>query len=267
MRPKLFIIAVLALAGWSGLSAAENVKTVGGVARANVKTIGGVAEANIKTLLGVDNTSAGGSAVVFTDNFDRSNSDSLGANWTEAAGGWTIDANVLEVSSISYAHCLAIYSGMATTGGSQHVQVTLSTAIASSYPSIVLRYTNSSSPFYAIQFRITEQVVRWLRYADVATTSTTLTDSSTLGTTTGDVWIITIDGTDNDIVIRGWKNPGTTYDAARDTASNVNGDTTPDFEFTTNDGSPVNSGTYVGVQGYQAAANRIMFNDFQGGDL
>lgn len=42
------------------LAAAENIKSVGGVAKARIKSITGVAEANIKSMEGVDNTASGG---------------------------------------------------------------------------------------------------------------------------------------------------------------------------------------------------------------
>lgn len=66
------------------LFAAENIKSVNGVAKANIKAVGPVAEANIKAVGPVDNTAAGGGAVA-TDDFNRANGG-LGANWTVQAG-------------------------------------------------------------------------------------------------------------------------------------------------------------------------------------
>lgn len=83
-RPMCRKYLLLVLACVASLFAAENVKTVNGVARANVKTIDGVPIANIKTLNGVDNTGGGG-PVLATDDFNRADGG-LGANWTVQTG-------------------------------------------------------------------------------------------------------------------------------------------------------------------------------------
>lgn len=80
MRLKLL---ALALAFILPLFAAENIKSINGVAKANIKAVGPVDEANIKAVGPVDNTAAGGTLA--TDDFNRADG-SLGANWTIQLG-------------------------------------------------------------------------------------------------------------------------------------------------------------------------------------
>lgn len=71
-----FFLALLALC----LTSAQNVKTVGGVARANVKTVGGVAIASVKSVGGVDNT-GGGATYDLEEGFEPAG---YTLTWTEA---------------------------------------------------------------------------------------------------------------------------------------------------------------------------------------
>src|SRR5688572_28203165 len=126
---------------------AQNIKTVQGITLANTKTIQGIAIANIKTIQGIDNTSGGGPNA-FSDDFTRADSDNLGANWTEAAGDADIFSNTYRLSTGSFGVVASIYN---TTTGSltQYIKMTLGTE--AQYPWFVMRYTNSSSPFYTFQ--------------------------------------------------------------------------------------------------------------------
>lgn len=66
------------------LSAAENVKAIGAVAKANVKAFGAVAEANIKAVGAVDNTGSAATYLI-NQNFEGTGYDNS-ESWTENAG-------------------------------------------------------------------------------------------------------------------------------------------------------------------------------------
>lgn len=79
----------LTLAFAASLFAAENVKSVDGVAKANIKSIAGVAEANIKSIDGVDNTASGGVTFPIVDTFDRDNVNPISNPTSDGKGNWT----------------------------------------------------------------------------------------------------------------------------------------------------------------------------------
>jgi hypothetical protein len=113
-----FFIALLLLVSLLPLRAAENIKSVDGVAKANLKSISGVSEANIKSIEGVDNTSASPfSGLVATTSMaahwklneaSGSRADSFGANTltdnnTVVAGTGKIgDGSDIEASSSEF---------------------------------------------------------------------------------------------------------------------------------------------------------------------
>lgn len=89
------------------LHAAEQIKTVGAVAKANLKTIGAVAEANLKAIGAVDNTSAGGGTPAFVNTNQGAGSGGSTTialtNFNLDAGGYVLVfiAGTLSVSSVS----------------------------------------------------------------------------------------------------------------------------------------------------------------------
>lgn len=83
------------------LPAAQNVKTVGGVALANVKTVSGVAIANVKSIGGVDNTS-GGACDTVAQSFETSDGTSTSsqqyvANLITASGSHVVCAIAMTI--------------------------------------------------------------------------------------------------------------------------------------------------------------------------
>lgn len=107
---SIFIGILLCVFGGLPNYAAENIKTVSGVAKANLKSFNGVLEANIKTIQAVDNTAAGGGgtpAFVEVQNATPSSSAStldftitVAANATVVcATGWEDAARTVTCSS------------------------------------------------------------------------------------------------------------------------------------------------------------------------
>lgn len=70
---KAFLRYLVWLALCCSTFAAQDVKTVGGLAIANVKTVGGLAIASVKTVAGVDNTAGGGGpSLIVNEGFNAS---------------------------------------------------------------------------------------------------------------------------------------------------------------------------------------------------
>lgn len=205
----------------------------------------------------------GGSGQSFSDDFDRANGDSLGANWTEAAGDIDIASNQAAQQSGSFAKVLAIYSGQATDTAVQYCKVTVVTPGGNPYAEIVLRYTDSSSPYYTLGMSVSDDTVQWLHYANVAGSSTDVSSASAMTFASTFTVGVTITGTGDSTIVRVWNAP--TADAPT-SASSWDGEAA-DVEFTDNPASPVNTGAYIGLEAYGAAAADVAFNNFFGGDV
>lgn len=207
---------------------------------------------------------SGGGLASFSDDFNRANSDSLGANWTEFAGDVDIASNEA-VNPLSFGNDIqgAAYTGTACTTVDQFVKVTLSaTSGANSSPGVVLRYTDASSPFYVVRFDSANNVMRWVYHSSAADVSGTIIDSAAFTVSFPLVVGVTIIGTGTSTVIRGWSGPtanapgssGTTWDGAGPTAS-----------ITTDPSPAVNTGSYVGIGG--SGALGLAWDNFFGGDV
>lgn len=204
---------------------------------------------------------AGGAA--FSDDFDRANADSLGANWTEAAGDQDIASNVLSLQTSGFAENVCAYTGTACSTVNQYVLCSW-VATGSFYPGYILRYSAAASPQYVVFFWIAENKIEWSRKATSGDASFTLIEASgTVTVDTTDRWGVTIDGTGTSTVVRCWKNP------TGDTPTNEGdwgGDTTPDVTLTANPATPVDTGNHVGLAGEINTAGGVTFNNFFGGD-
>lgn len=206
---------------------------------------------------------AGG--VAFSDDFNRANGDSLGANWTEAAGDLDIVGNTMECLTLGWGENIAAYTGTSCGSVNQYVKATFVTSGTASarYPCIVFRYTNASSPMYKIFFWIDENQITFTRAATAAdgsyevvqtVTSITLALTDTVGAT--------ITGLGNNVEVRCWINPTGLPTSATD----WNGDTTPDATFTTNPTTPIDTGNFVGLGG-EIGNVVLSFDNFFGGGL
>jgi hypothetical protein len=205
-----------------------------------------------------DATPPAGSAA-FSDNFDRANSASLGANWTEAAGDASIAGNQVELQSAAYAQITLAYTGTACSTVNQYVKADTT---GGQMLGIVLRYTDASSPLYVVVFDKNEGRIDWKRYSD-ASTSTETVQSQAFTLDFSATYGVTITGTGASTAVRIWKNPTGLPTAA----DNWDGDSTPDVSFSNDPSSAVNTGSYAGLAGQQNSAASIYYNNFFGGDI
>lgn len=205
---------------------------------------------------------AAGGPAAFSDDFDRSDSDSLGANWTEAAGDADIAGNLYRLSTGSFGVITSVHN---TSTGSitQYVKATLGTDPF--YPWFVFRYTNSGSAYYVVQFDDATGTFDWQKFDNASDTSgdSIGTGSITAGLMSSQTFGITIEGTGTSTVVRIWRNPTN----LPTTASNWDGDTTPDATISNDPASPVDSGNFVGLGGQQSSADTKTVNNFFGGGL
>ena len=203
---------------------------------------------------------AGGAS--FSDNFDRANNDSLGANWTEAAGDQDITSNQLGAMTTGFAKNLAIYSGTSCNTVNQYAKIKIVAGIAG-FIHLVFRYTDSSSAYYAVEVENDgDSNCRWYYYPTAAGSGTEIAATTFTGGANGDTFGITLTGTGTSTEVRMWRNP---TGAAPDSAISWGGDTTPDSSFTTDPPTPVNTGSKVGLQAFHNSANTL--DDFSGGDI
>lgn len=207
----------------------------------------------------VGTPSAGAGLAAFEDNFDRTDSDSLGANWTEADGDADIYSNTMRLSEGSFGENFAIYSGEACTTVSQYVLVTYHTE--GGYPQIPLRYTNSSTAFYFIEFSNT--TVDWYHKSQIGGTSTQINASTgTISISSGTEIGITITGTGTSTEVKIFIGPTPGY-----TPTDPSTWGAADITFTDNPASAVDTGSYVGLGGVQGSADIVRYNNFYGGDI
>lgn len=203
-------------------------------------------------------TGGGGGLASFSDDFDRADSDSLGANWTEADGDIDIFSNTARLSEGGFGENFAIYSATACTTVNQFVRLTI--VIATGYPQIPLRYTNSSSPFYFLEF--SGSSVDWYHKSQIGGTSTQINAApGSISITDGTVIGMSVEGTGASTVVKIWINPtsGSPDDPTSWGAATVT--------FTDNPASPVDTGGYVGIGGVQGSADSLRYNNFYGGDV
>lgn len=203
--------------------------------------------------------------MAFSDDFNRANGDSLGANWTEATGDQDIVGNTMECLTFSFAENIAAYTGTSCGSVNQYVKVTLAITDHASarYPCIVFRYTAAASPMYKIFFWEDENQITFTRAANAADggyeTVQTITGVA-IGVT--DIIGATITGLGNSVEVRCWINPTGLPNSATD----WNGDTTPDATFTTNPTTPIDTGNFVGL-GMETGIATSAFDNFFGGGL
>lgn len=199
----------------------------------------------------------------FSDDFNRADSDSLGANWTEAVGDADIFSNTLRLSTGSFGNIVAVYSGTACDGVDQYVKVALTNP--QGFPQIILRYTNASSELYVLELDASSDTVTWYHRATPDASGTQIGSPLSVAFTEADIIGVTITGTAANTDIRIWVNPTGLPTAA----DNWDGDTTPDGSWLTTDpgANAVDQGTLVGIGGQQNLADTVRLDDFFGGDI
>lgn len=203
----------------------------------------------------------------FSDDFNRANGG-LGANWTIVVGsgpGAEIVSNQFMCLAGSFVENTCQYTGTSTSSVDQFIKATLVMPATGAYGEMGFRITNSSSPMYSVFFWQDEDQVTFQRKATPADNSSELVQTVT-GVTiaNGQTWGVTCEGTGSSVVIRGWLNP---TNNAPDSASSWDSDTSPDFTFTNNPTTPVDSGNSVGLGGEQSSINQVGWDNFFGGDI
>ena len=201
----------------------------------------------------------------FSDDFDRVDNESLGVNWTQAAGDFDILTNSIIFGSGGVS-AIAIYSAQSTGSADQYMKFSLRMATANSVY-VIFRYTDASSPFYILLFNESIDDVEWYKENSIADLSDTLIVAADAGPEYGaeSTWSVTLAGTDNGTVFRGWLN---TSNNVPDSAISWDTITTPDFTLTTDPGAnAVNSGNYLGLGGYNADSFAFGYDNFFGGPI
>src|SRR4029077_9335740 len=200
----------------------------------------------------------------FSDNFDRADSGTLGANWTVATGSWAVDNNQDAPTTLGFAENVDIYASPCDTA-EQYAKFTIS--VAGAYPGMTFRYTNSASPQYAIFFWVPEGKISWARKASAADSSYATVDSTggsgTATISAGDIFGLPLSATGTSTVVRIWRSPPTNTPTS---ATNWGGDTPPDSTFTADPTSPVDTGTGVGINAETGSSGSPKVNDWFAGD-
>lgn len=203
----------------------------------------------------------GGGAQAFSDDFNRADADSLGANWTEFGPDTDIASNQASApNSFGNESKGAAYTGTACSSVNQYVKITIPTDVSKA--GALLRYTDASTECYAVRMDLLNDIFTWDHLTSPAGTASQIGFSSTLTLGPGDVMGVTITGTGNSTVIRVWINPT----GLPVSASNWDGDTTPDHSFTDDPADAVDTGNYVGIQGVWSGGV-ITWDNFFGGDI
>lgn len=197
--------------------------------------------------------------VSISDDFNRANG-SVGANWTSAgAGTWDINSNRLRANNGSFTDHVLIHV-TTLTGANGNIRVTRHDD--GSFPRLVFRYTNSSSPHYAIEFNNSN--MGWYRYASVGGSSAQIGSNFGTGVSIGGALAITWTGTGTGTEIRIWTDTSGAKTSGGDTS--WNGDSTPNHTWTDDPSSAVNTGSGVGVGGSQGTGNTLLLDDFSASD-
>lgn len=214
----------------------------------------------------VVNRGAAPAPVSVSDDFNRSNSSSLGADWTEANGDMEVFSNT--ISNVSTSTWVHIAHNTSLNTVTQYGKITLIsenlTVGAAGHGGLVLRYTNASSPFYLVSVNSYGGTLDWSVVDDATHASSSTVQSTSTSFASGDTLAVAVSGTGTSTVVRVWKNAtgnapdsgGTTWNSA-----------SPDHTFTNDPSTAVNTGSLLGVAHYSHAGNGWRLDNFYGGDV
>lgn len=209
-------------------------------------------------------TVAAGGGQAFSDDFNRADNDSLGANWTEHVGDQDIVSSNLSHRTNSFGENKVIYSGQACDGVDQYCRVTMNPI--GRYTGVVFRFTDASSPVYRMRWHVSEEQISWV-YQNLGASPTitvTIQTIASVVSSDGQTWGITVDGESDSTVVRWWLNPGSTTPSAADNWDGAADYTMSDNPLSTN---RVNTGTYIGFDAFHSQAGDCDMDDFYGGDI
>lgn len=180
-----------------------------------------------------------------SDNFNRADGDSLGANWTEVEGDLDISSNAVVVATASGA---AIHNTtLSTTDQYAKIQVTGGFTTAGTRPVLYLRSDSTAANAYAFQFRGDNDDV--LLYRKLATAfGSSINNFGSVGTFANNDYIeAEVETSGGNPVLRVFVN-----------GSQIGTD------FTDTDGSKITSGSYTG---FRDSTVNPTFDNFEAGVL
>jgi hypothetical protein len=191
------------------------------------------------------------------DDFNRADSASLGAEWTEDVSGWEIKTSKLRWLAPGFNLKIATFTGTPCTTVDQYVKATLEAGTGIDLHSFIFRYTDASSPFYELEFNSNTDVISLIRWASVGGASSVVgTEAHVMSypVTIG----ATIEGTGNNTNVRIW------IGASGLPTSESNWGGAETYLIEDNPASPVNTGSIVGLAGQ--TNGDLIFDDFFMGD-
>lgn len=201
---------------------------------------------------------AGGGGPPISDDFNRSDSDSLGSNWTEIQQDADIVSNKLQFTATFTADMKeAVFTGTGTSTVNQ-VAVATFNQDTDAAAGFIFRYTNDATERYWLRFDVGNDKLQWYHLA--GDESATFIAQSATYTMSFPITIgIAVNGTGNSTEIYFWDSPS-------GDASNSGSWGTPDITMTDNPNTnAVDTGTYTGVAGWANAAT-FTVDDFSADD-
>jgi hypothetical protein len=233
-----------------------------GVTTASSQTIGGIGVIINKVAGG-----GGGGGATITDNFERASANTLGANWTDEAGGFEIINNAdARGESQSFAKNLAVHVTPTTTAD-QYVRIRVAIT-GSAFPGVVFRYSDTSSGHYVCDWDVDS--FWWSFYENITDAATdpgsrNIIDNQTISFSSGNAVGITCIGTGASTTLRVWFNTtatapdagGTTWDSAA-----------PDINQLIDAGTAADTGLEVGiVMFWNSPSGTSEIQEFSAGDV
>lgn len=241
----------------SGLVLILSVFSIWDSGRAQVVSPGPI----MRTIAGGGTT--GGGLPIF-DDFNRADSATLGGNWTEAKGDTAIFSNTARLVTGGFVDNLNVNStSLGAVNGYSKITIIAQT-VGLDFPCFIFRYTDSSSPFYILSWDLSAGC-SWQRFANVAGSGVEIAAGDAGNISVGQSIGITWTGTGTGTEIRIWTNPTA---AAPTSVSSWDGGSDPaDLTFTTDPGTPVDTGQLVGFGGQQNTADTVRLDDFRANAL
>jgi hypothetical protein len=208
---------------------------------------------------------AAGGGASFSDNFNRADSGSPGANWTEIKNLEIVSNAAQSPQDFTGDPRGAAYTATSAGSVNQYCKVTLTAnnTGANVRGGALFRYTDASSACYSVMIDDLDDTVFWY-FHSTPTAGGSLINSGT-ETITFSVpanFGLTITGTGASTVVRIWLNP--TADAP--TSASSWDARAADLTLTDDPGTAVDTGNFVGVLG-QGSLGAVEFDNFFGGGL
>jgi hypothetical protein len=211
------------------------------------------------TLTGDTLIAAGGGGMPVVDGFST---DTI-ANYTQAAGSWSVTGGVLHLVTTGANSCLQ-YSLAAASTISQYGKIKIIGGSADTISGIIFRYTNSSSPFYVVLYEWNADRVRWGNCDTPGAGFQVIGNYTSAGLDAGHNFGVTVTGTGTGTVVSIWKD--VTADAPTNaTTWDARG---ADYTLTDDPGAyAVDAGLYIGLFATADTAGHSDIDNFSGGDI